>query len=610
MSTERRRLTSRGALAILAGAFALSGCAHRYPLAPEQELQTLSGVPLAFGDPKAPPPPEGTTVRWDFGDGSSATGAALQHAFPFAGSYTVTETVSDGKGERHAHIPVAVGRRSPLMAVPPDAYDAVVLDRFFNRLPAYQALLERGMGRAQLEQALAQMKDALGFDPTRAEDVRAAGIDLDEGVAWVSFAEEPSAHYLLVGTWDDAKSDATMRNLLAKEGATFTDAPNGFVRARVPGQAEDVLFAHDRGYLIVRVPGDKPEPPLALSRFAAAPATGVSELEPVRPLRAALGAGDVLVYRSRTALAPGSPSERDAPILTHLQAALGAFNLGQDELSGEVRIGVDAAGQPAVAKFFASSHAPALPARAPAGAALFLAFSGDVPQLFSILTRSDPGERSTFEMDLAARGVALRDVAAMFGDAAALAGYFDADEFYRALMETRVPLPRGELLLGASLRDPATALNLVRTLLSVGGQPPGTRSVAGGTQLLSTVEGHPSGAFVSPDQLLFAWGVRRLDDAIQPGATPRLQRQLSEVLPPDALAPGKLVLYVDVQGVLDALEPQHPIAGLSPDQQVRAQLMTRMAAAPLAPFRDLLGVLGPAPEGMRATLRLRLRATR
>lgn len=591
---------------MLAGALALSGCAHRYPLAPSEEKQGLSGVAIAFGEAKEPLP-QGTTVRWDFGDGSSAEGPTATHAYGFAGSYTATESVVDSHGERHAHFTVGVARRSPLMAVPPGASDAVVLDRFFNRLGTYQALLSRTVNKIQLADALARMKESLGFDPLRAEDVRSAGIDADEGVAWISFAEEPSSHYLAIGTWDDARSDAALRAVLQKQGASFSEGPNGFTRASVPGQSDDVLFLHDRGYLVIRVPGEHPEPPLASAHFTAAPPTGVAELPEVRPLRAALGSADLWLYQSRESLVPAGSDLHDAPILAHVQAALGAFNLANDELSGTLLAGMDGAGLPAVTRFFQSSQTATLSDRALAGASLYVSFSGDVQQLLHLLIRGDAGQRSQLEMDLAARGVALRELTGMFGDAAALAGYFDVDEFYRAMLETRLPLPRGEVLLGASLRDPQTAQGVVRGLLSAGGRQPSVQPAPGGTTLLSTVQGHPAGAYLAGSELLLSWGLRRFDDAVKPGPTPRLQRQLQDALPADAAGPGKLVIYVDVARVIDALDVQRPIPGLAPDQQVRAQLLARVAAAPFGPVRDLLAVVRPAPEGIRAELRLRLR---
>lgn len=65
-------------LTIKAGAFAAQGMAHRFGLGLEQ-----GGQDIAF---------EGVDVTWDLGDGTTATGSALNHVYAEPGEYLVTAT--------------------------------------------------------------------------------------------------------------------------------------------------------------------------------------------------------------------------------------------------------------------------------------------------------------------------------------------------------------------------------------------------------------------------------------------------------------------------------------------------------------------------------------
>lgn len=56
------------------------------------------GVSVLFdGSASSDPDGQGLTYSWDFGDGETAAGAAPRHAFPAAGRFLVTLTVSDGE---------------------------------------------------------------------------------------------------------------------------------------------------------------------------------------------------------------------------------------------------------------------------------------------------------------------------------------------------------------------------------------------------------------------------------------------------------------------------------------------------------------------------------
>ena len=67
----------------------------------------------------------GVTVDWDFGDGSSGTGATVSHAYGAAGTYTVTARATDGVGNVAAQTAtIVVG--VPSATTPPDTTPPIV----------------------------------------------------------------------------------------------------------------------------------------------------------------------------------------------------------------------------------------------------------------------------------------------------------------------------------------------------------------------------------------------------------------------------------------------------------------------------------------------------
>jgi uncharacterized repeat protein (TIGR01451 family) len=57
-----------------------------------------------------------TSIQWDFGDGSTGTGSSVSHTYTAEGSYTVTQTVSDGLTTAQAEKTITVGAVGPTAA--------------------------------------------------------------------------------------------------------------------------------------------------------------------------------------------------------------------------------------------------------------------------------------------------------------------------------------------------------------------------------------------------------------------------------------------------------------------------------------------------------------
>jgi hypothetical protein len=70
--------------------------------------QPVVGAAVTFGD-LGLFPESGNTRRWSFGDGASAEGASVTHAFSDLGTYTVTLDAIVGDETRSASIAVTVG---------------------------------------------------------------------------------------------------------------------------------------------------------------------------------------------------------------------------------------------------------------------------------------------------------------------------------------------------------------------------------------------------------------------------------------------------------------------------------------------------------------------
>ncbi len=113
------RLTAGDSLLSASGDVQITVSPNGSPVArPGGPYAGSTGQVLTFdGSGSSDPENEPLTYNWTFGDGSSATGAVVTHAFPTADTYTVTLTVRDPEGNRHAApIAAAIGQanRPPL----------------------------------------------------------------------------------------------------------------------------------------------------------------------------------------------------------------------------------------------------------------------------------------------------------------------------------------------------------------------------------------------------------------------------------------------------------------------------------------------------------------
>ena len=108
------------------------------------------------------------SISWSFGDGTTGTGGAVQHAFGAAGAFTVTITATDAVGNAREHD--AHARR--LRAAAPAAHHVVGADAVGGPRP--QALLLRLSARRAPANARLQLRCSGKRCPFKQKAVRRA----------------------------------------------------------------------------------------------------------------------------------------------------------------------------------------------------------------------------------------------------------------------------------------------------------------------------------------------------------------------------------------------------------------------------------------------------
>lgn len=580
-----------------------AGCVHRHPLIAPAPLRAMAGVPVQLSSGPVPPP-AGTTISWRLADGRTLEGAEVSATFAQAGTTRVVQQVRDGDGLREQPLEVEVTRRAPWMAVPPTARTGILFDRLFQRLPAWKSLLGETLGAATLGEAQQAFVEAFGIDPMDAAGARAGGFDPDEGLAVIGFGDEPGASYLAIGTADDDAARATVRKALEGQGAQFTPGPEGFEVAHT--RSTHIHLRVERGYLILRMSRSE-EAALHLADFAKAPDVGLESVAAFSTLRAALPAGDVWLWSSPEALADGDDLARSDGLFKQVVAggrgALASVAHEGFEVRLQGKLLIEGEGRAGLARLFSDAQPSALAERAPAGALLYGSAHGDLPGLLKGLLGSDTAKRGEV-------GRALAQLANVLGRGLAFAFYSEAAESYRAWAESGEPTLKGELLLGLRMRDATAAETALRELQAAASLPGRAERVAGQLRLTTSIEGHPAGLLAEGRELSLGWGLKRFPRLVTPPpGAPTLAESLSRRLPASALMPGRWLMWLDVAGLVDHLEPDGMVPGVEPTVLLQMRLLAGLALQPLKPIRDVVATVEPVPEGLGLDVRLRLRPT-
>ena len=159
-----------------------AACARHVTPAPGEDRTVGSGVPVSYGSDQDLP--KGTRVIWDFGDGTPPVeGARVDHAFPRAGAYRVTQTVVDGDGKKlSASANATVLRRPVPAAVPADVRAAWIQERPWERVGVHRATAAKLALSDVFDETAAELSDAIGFDALDSHAALENGFDPDEGL--------------------------------------------------------------------------------------------------------------------------------------------------------------------------------------------------------------------------------------------------------------------------------------------------------------------------------------------------------------------------------------------------------------------------------------------
>lgn len=439
----------RSRLLLCAALACAVSCVKRVAPSAGEDRTTTSGVRQSFGG--GGEVPSGSEVTWDFGDGTPpAKGSSVEHAFPHAGAFTVTETIRDKDGEqRTSQAHVTVLRRSVPMALPADVRSALVVQSPWAKLSLHRAVAERLSLGNFFDEVARTLSDALGFDALNPKALDANGFDPDEGTALYTVPQDPEALVMAVGTSDDVKALAAVRRMLQRGGGRVSGGPYQLTEAKladgtsallgVGAGGEKVGVIQRYGYLYIRTAG-LTDPLVALASAAALPpdkglAVEQSWLTALRHV----GQGDAVFY-SRGA-PPGADGEGRARLAGELGSLTFSVSDRPDLLQVKLFSELKNLKPPELAEALKPAKAPPdLAARLPPGAAGYLKLSASPTALWKQLVRA-AGADASRARDRVQESTGLdveKDLLPSFTGNVGVALYLDASSLIEALMGEQV----------------------------------------------------------------------------------------------------------------------------------------------------------------------------
>ncbi len=429
----------------------VSACIKRVAPGALEDRVTTSGVPLTFGQPRALP--DGAQVLWDFGDGTpQASGPVVEHAFPHAGAFTITQTVRDKDGQqRTSSAHATVKARTVAMAIPADARGALVVPRPWARLQQHRRTAERLSLGGFYDEVVRTLSDGLGFDVLDPKQADANGFDPDDGLALYTVPQDPEALVITIGTSDDAKALAAVKRMLGHDrvagrfsggAVTLSETKLADGTPALTGQlasGEKVAVVQRYGYLYVRTAG-LTEPSLALqSALALAPDQGLAQDPTWLAAMKHVGGGDASFF-SR-----GSPPAGLSESGSRLSQELGSSAFSVNDTDGEFRLRYFGQLKNVTPQQLAKDLAPSRPppdlaARLPAGAAAYLKLSASPSALWHEMVRSSGADASRLR-DRVQEVMGLdveKDLLPAFTGNVGIGVYLDAGSLIEAVMGEQV----------------------------------------------------------------------------------------------------------------------------------------------------------------------------
>jgi hypothetical protein len=200
----------------------LAGCGAQVKLNVASEMNARAGQPVrfdAFTQEAAK-----SKYSWDFGDGSKAQGATLQHTYKSAGEYTAQLKLK-GDGKRGAaNIKVKVGPPSALSVIPKEAGFAVVVDNLAEAKAAWDIFHKMPFLTEAMDEAKGDMTEELGFFVLEESELSSRGFDASLGGAFgVMTVEDHFVPLMVGGIKSDGKALDWVKGFISKEGLSTKD---------------------------------------------------------------------------------------------------------------------------------------------------------------------------------------------------------------------------------------------------------------------------------------------------------------------------------------------------------------------------------------------------
>ena len=205
--------------AAAASCMMLSGCGAQVALNVAPEINARAGQPVRFD--ASTPEAAKAKYSWDFGDGSKAEGAALQHTYAKPGEYSAQlKLKGDGKRGK-ASIKVKVGPPSALSVLPKEAGFAVVVENLAEAKTAWDLFYKVPFLTEAMSEAKQEFSEEFGFFFLDESELVSRGFDATLGGAFgIMTIEDQFVPLFVGGIKADGKALEWVKGLLSKEGLT------------------------------------------------------------------------------------------------------------------------------------------------------------------------------------------------------------------------------------------------------------------------------------------------------------------------------------------------------------------------------------------------------
>lgn len=532
----------------------------------EQAIE--AGLPVPFAFERA--------LTWNFGDGTSATGAQVQHAFTRAGKFHVSGFERD---TLRAEVDLVVVPRHPFHLVPPDVEWALIA----REQPITALAIEyarRVTGGAKVTDRLLERVPLLGFVTSgRGQDV----LDPDEGCAVFRWNDTQDALATVAGVRDQLAARAAFKAWLLEEGWLFVSDVQGLMRFEADDRVLDVVA--DRGALYAVESHFKERVVSAQQRIEAASVLGLETRSEVADALDRLPSGPLVFW----SLAPEGLG------LTQLLAA-GRIDGDRAQVDGRAIGSAPLWAVPSVSGPRLLDLAPSTPIAAAVGTA-------EVAQVANLIFGApDSAKRRRMLEDFEADEVNLDQSLAGFDGTLDVAAYFDTERFLRSTIAAGgQPRPAFTVLAELGVRDAGVIAPLIDAVMLRWPEPP-TRSKEKDVRVWrARYAGQPLELRLSPKSLEVLSGAPIVDRDDAPLRAELMKRFEG------AFGAGHVSALVDIGALRQELLTPRLMKDIDPRRALTTQAIAVTVIDKLTRLQSAEVDFAPTADGAEVHLHLQLR---